>query len=183
MPIEKTAVLPLGDDFPVAVQITIHAHDIGYLGTLQVGLDRPYRLPIPLKERDVEDLNGEIQRALEQTATAFESSANTMAQQEALAELAKIGRFAYLSIFPSENIRIALARALQIGTTIQVTSDAFFIPWELLYLGESGASVNLNDFWGMRYVVSRAAGGFRRRTARVAGFTNSAPARGLGNLQ
>lgn len=156
MTIEQSSILPLGDDFPVAVQITIHAVDNGYLGTLQVGLDRPLRLPIPLKEQDVKELNEEIQHMLEQTSASFEGSTDATSQQQALQGLAKIGRFAYLSIFPSENVRTWIARALQTGTTIQVTSDAFFIPWELLYVGELGGNVNLDNFWGMNYIVSRA---------------------------
>lgn len=156
MTIEQSSVLPLGDDFPVAVQITIHAINNGYLGTLQVGLDRPVRMPISLREHDVQDLNDEIQRVLEHTSASFEGSTDSSSQQEAMQRLAQIGRFAYLSVFPSEIIRTALSHALKMGTTIQVTSDEFFIPWELLYVGELDGPVNLDDFWGMNYIVSRA---------------------------
>ena len=48
-----------------------------------------------------------------------------------------------------------MREALVIGAIIQVTSEDFFIPWDLLYDGPLGSQVETSCFWGMQYIISR----------------------------
>jgi len=113
-----------------------------------------FRLRIGLRPNDVEELNAELQQALQDASNDLEANG---AYSGALVKLARIGNFAFKSIFGDSGLRASLSKALKVGATIQFASEDFFLPWELLYDydGPPGMQVNVSRFWGMRYVVSR----------------------------
>lgn len=156
MAIEQKARLPFADDFPVNVQIRIQPLEREYVAYIQAYWAKWHRVHIPLKQHDVEILNAGLQQAIEQVAGYFEEGRTLPAARDALAELARKGNFVFKTIFAESSAQETIRSALQPGTTVQVTSEEFFLPWELLYDGPLGTEVDINRFWGMQHIISRA---------------------------
>ena len=75
---------------------------------------------------------------------------------DALSKLAYKGNYAFKRIFAEGIPREIIDKALKTRTTIQVSSEEFFIPWELLYNGPLGTQIDPAHFWGMQHIISRA---------------------------
>ena len=163
MPLEQTTRLPFFDDFPVHVQIRIQSAGRQYEVFIQAYLGSWYRYRIGLQQHDVEELNSGLQQAMEQVSARFDVDMDGNITHEdkaecakALSTLAQKGNFAFKRIFEEGMPRETVNNVLQPGATIQVTSEDFFIPWELLYDGPLGNQADISYFWGMRYIISRA---------------------------
>jgi len=159
MPLEQTIGLPFFDDFPIHTQIRIQPDGREYTAYIQTSWAKWHRFRISLKEHDIEELNSGLQQAIERVSACFNTDAigvDKAEYAEALSRLAQKGNFVFKSIFtegvPRETIRVAM----QPDAVIQVSSEDFFVPWELLYDGPLGDQVDLSCFWGMRYIISRA---------------------------
>jgi hypothetical protein len=80
---------------------------------------------------------------------------------EALLQLAQKGYKAYTKLFDDEQAREVIQGAMSLGQRgiIEITSEDFFLPWELLYTSNPGdRPLNedmYDDFWGMRYIIYR----------------------------
>ena len=153
MALEQTSPLSFIDNFPVHIQLRICSKGSEYEADLSAEWGMYHRFRIGLKPQDVEELNLELQQAIEQVANSF---GEPDTYNEALSRLAHKGNFAFKRIFAEGIPRETVSKALQLGATIQIPSEDFFIPWELLYDGPLGAHVDASYFWGMRYIVSRA---------------------------
>jgi len=149
----QKASLPSGDDSPVHIHISIFSQNNGYMAYINADMSMYYRFPISLQPHDVKDLNTRLQKAIEQVAISFGSQE---ACSEALSNLAFVGNFAFKSIFPEGPAREKIRSALRSGVIMQVASDSFFIPWDLLYDGPLFEKVDISSFWGMDHIVSRA---------------------------
>src|SRR6266516_1812409 len=112
-----------------------------------------HKFRIGLKSHDIEELNSELQQANEQLSVNLEMDGGC---GDSLAKLAQKGNFAFKRIFAEGIPRETIGKALKLDATIQLTSDEFFLPWELLYDGPLGSQVDAAHFWGMRYIISRA---------------------------
>lgn len=148
---QKSGLPPFGD-FPVHIQLTIQSTGNGYMGTLAAGMGKFHRFPLQLTPHDVKAFNTYLQQAIEQMAYNLTA---TDSNDQALAQLAETGNYVFKRIFPEGLIRNLMRRALQIGRIIQISSDGFAIPWELLYDGPL-IDVDTTLFWGMSYIVARA---------------------------
>jgi len=156
MPLEQIAQLPLADNFSVNVQLRIQPNGRAYMAYIQSDYSDWYSFPMQLTQQDVRDLNTELQQAIENVSDNFEMKDPLSAEcSNAIAKLARKGNFAFKKIFPKGISRDIVHEALQLGAIVQVTSDDFFIPWELLYDGPLGEQVNASHFWGMQYIISR----------------------------
>ena len=153
MPLEQTSPLSFIDNFPVHVQIRILSKGSEFEADLSADWGMFHRFRIGLKPQDVDELNLELQKAIEQVSGSFEEQGT---YNEVLARLAHKGNYAFKRIFAEGIPRETIGKALKTGATIQIPSEDFFIPWELLYDGPLGAQVDVSCFWGMRYIVSRA---------------------------
>ncbi len=153
MLLKQTSALPLIDNFAVQVQLRIFSNGTDYSAFVSTDLDKWHRFHIGLKPHDVQELNSELQLAIEQVSTAFEVNG---AYGEALANLAQKGNYAFKRIFADGIPRETIRNALRTDATIQFSSEDFFIPWELLYDGPLGSQVDVSHFWGMKHIVSRA---------------------------
>jgi hypothetical protein len=91
---------------------------------------------------------------------------NDLSYREVLKRLAKAGRKLYVNLFdPVKGRSEERKRARQVGKTlmelsanrelrIQVLSDDFFIPWNLLYTGAySSNKVDTGGFWGFKHII------------------------------
>ncbi len=152
MMLEQKSSLPFADNFPVHVQVSIFSNGGEYTAYISADMGMAYRFPIRLKPHDLKDLNAELQQAIEWVASSFgvESAYN-----DALSKLAQTGNFAFKRIFPEGPPREKIRSALKTGTIVQIASEDFFVPWELLYDGPLDARANISYYWGMYHIVSR----------------------------
>jgi CHAT domain len=156
VPLQQTMSLPLVDDFSVNIQIRIQQCGKEYQGYIQTDYSGWCSFPIQITPYDLNDLNTELQRAIECVSADFEANdAASTGYDEALSKLAQKGSFAFKKIFAKGTPRDVIHEALRIGAVIQVTTEDFFIPWELLYDGPLGSQTDASYFWGMRYIISR----------------------------
>ena len=156
MPLQQTVGLPLANKFSVNVQIRIQRYGRAYQAYIQTDFSDWYSFSIQLTPEDIKELNAELQRAIEQVSGYFEAdNADAAERVEALSRLAQKGNFAFKKIFAKGTPRDVVHEALERDAVIQVTSEDFFIPWELLYDGPLGAQVEVTGFWGMQYIISR----------------------------
>ncbi len=156
MPLQQTLGLPLANKFSVNVQIRIQQYGRAYQAYIQTDYSDWYSFSIQLTPEDIKELNAELQRAIEQVSGYFEAdNADAAERVEALSRLAQKGNFAFKKIFAKGTPRDVVHEALERDAVIQVTSEDFFIPWELLYDGPLGAQVEATRFWGMQYIISR----------------------------
>jgi CHAT domain-containing protein len=153
MLLKQTSMLPLNDNFSVQVQIRIFSNGSEYIADVSTNLDKWYRFRIGLKQHDIEELNSELQLAVEKVSNEIETSGTC---DESLSLLAQKGSYAFKRIFAEGIPRDIISKALKTGVTIQFTSEDFFIPWELLYDGPVGGQVDISRFWGIQHIVSRA---------------------------
>ncbi len=157
MPVEQRTSLPFADDFPVNVQIRIRPLEREYVLEIQADWGKWYRVRIGLKQNDIADLNAELVQTIERAAGNFdEATVDPATSQETISQLAEKGNFAFKSIFADSAMRESISTILKPGTTIQVTSEEFLLPWELLYDGPIGFDADASRFWGMQHVISRA---------------------------
>jgi hypothetical protein len=156
MPLEQTLGLPFFDDFPVHTQIRIQPDGREYVAYVQAGWAKWHRFRIGLKQHDVEELNSELQQAIEHVSACFDvEDVDSAEYTKGLSKLAQKGNFAFKRIFAEGAPRQTISQALQAGSTLQASSEDFFIPWELLYDGPLGSQVDVSCFWGMQYIISR----------------------------
>ncbi len=153
MVLELTSRLAFIDSFPIQVQIRVFLHDNSYMADINADWSNWHRFRIGIKPHDLEELNSELQQAIEEVSCSFEKDG---IRSDALAKLAQTGSFAFKRIFSESAPREIVNKVLKMRATIQFSSEDFFIPWELLYDGPLGAQTDVSHFWGMRHVVSRA---------------------------
>lgn len=156
MALQKTLGLPLNDNFSVNAQIRIQSYGSSYIAYIQTDDSDWYSFPIQLTRDDVRELNAELQLVIEQVSQYFEiDGIDFIMHYKELSRLAQKGSFAFKKIFAIGTPRDIMHEALKINSVIQVTSEDFFIPWELLYDGPLGTQVDITCFWGMQYIISR----------------------------
>jgi len=153
MLLKQVPTLPFNDNFGVQVQIRIFSSGNDYIADMSTNLDKWYRFHIGLKQNDLEELNAELQLAIEKVSGNIEVDGTC---GETLSLLAQKGNYAFKRIFAEGAPRDIIRKALKTGVTIQFSSEDFFIPWELLYDGPIGEQVEVSRFWGMQHVISRA---------------------------
>ena len=155
MPRER---IPTTEDFSVNVQIMIDQDSSrsGYTARIKPGGSNWYNFHIGLKEGDVEEINSELQQAIEDVSGCFieKGKIDEDTFDEKFNDLARKGKWAFNRIFRQGDTREFISGALKEPATIQFSSPDFFIPWELLYDGPD--DVDVTQFWGMRHIVSRA---------------------------
>jgi hypothetical protein len=147
---------PLIDEESVQAQLRIETFGKGYRGYIQTDSSDVYRFPINLTQHDVDELNTELQQILEKVSSYFDTDDSASTERyDALSNLAQKGNFAFKRIFSKGMPRATISKALKKGATIQITTEDFFIPWELLYDAPLNVQLDAAYFWGMQYVVSR----------------------------
>jgi hypothetical protein len=156
MTVEKKARLPFADPFKVQIQIRIQPTKEGFAGYIKSEYSSEHPLIINLTHQDVNDLSSELHKALEEVRKSFDSGQGKLAREEALILLAEKGSYAFNQIFPSGPNRRLIEKALANCNVLQITSNSFLIPWEVLYDRSIDQRVDINGFWGMRYTITRS---------------------------
>ncbi len=133
MPLQQTVRLPLANTFSVNIQLRIQPYGRTYQAYIQADNSDWYSFAIQLTQDDIKELNAELQHTIEQVSGYFEAdSADSAERAEALSRLAQKGNFAFKKIFAKGAPRDMMHEALLRDTVIQVTTEDFFLPWELI---------------------------------------------------
>jgi hypothetical protein len=158
MTVEQKLRLPFNDNYSVDVQIRIKKAENVYTAYIQGGVGAEHPFLIGIKEEDVRELNSELQESLQKVHSYFDpQSVDQWERDEALSLLAVKGAAAFNRIFPRGESRGLIRRALEQahGRILQITSDDFLLPWEILYDRDITTRIDIQGFWGMRHIISR----------------------------
>ncbi|HET9919961.1 MAG TPA: hypothetical protein VFQ30_08990, partial [Ktedonobacteraceae bacterium] len=131
MVVEQKLRLPFTGNFPVQIQMSIFASSSGngYDVYFSADMGMFHRFHIGLKPDDVAELNAELQETVERVAgNLMEEDTHS----EAFLALVEKGSFAYKRIFADNGLRKLLSNTLKRDAIVQIVSDGFFVPWELL---------------------------------------------------
>jgi hypothetical protein len=114
------------------------------------------RLPIALTPKALGErcdaLQAEMHKVVCHTALGGKDAARSLKADRA--ELAKAGNALFRDIFGGA--RMMMRQLLNLGREvyIEINSEDFSVPWELLYSDSLNAPLYEN-FWGMKYIISR----------------------------
>ena len=115
----------------------------------------PVRALIPLSHIELANINQQLQDAINNLAISNEVAATWTLDEmnEALRPLAELGYYTFLQIFQDQETQF-LIQSLPKGSCIEIVSENFVLPWQLLYLESMEDSVSCYHFLGMKFVFS-----------------------------
>ncbi len=150
---EKRPAPPPGCADQVDVSITIkHLSNEAYEGLI-VNRGQSVSFLIDVATHELDAISADIQQEARTFARYGRLSSED--QRDTLMKLVESGKCAYQKIFP-ESVQPFLAKCLEgEGKTVQINSNRFQLPWELLY-SEDPRKPDIGKFWGMKYIISRA---------------------------
>lgn len=111
--------------------------------------------PIDMTRQDLTGINEVLRDAVQKVAKAAGKKEQV---SQALKPLAAAGQYAFGSIFKHSAATEAINAALEgyasnSEVVIQIVSEDFFLPWELLYPNPLNEPLAFKNFWGMRYQI------------------------------
>jgi hypothetical protein len=157
---QVTEIPPLAyKQYPVDVSFTIYPHQKRYeLCVKAVGRSR--RVPIGMTERDLAELNDALQMKIATIAKSYtDGKDHTEAERsDQLSRLAELGHDAFIRVFGADAAMPMIQELLAFGRplSIEVVSEDFFLPWELIYPASLDERLHYKHFWGMNHTISRA---------------------------
>ena len=158
---EISELPPFYDYFSPDIHMRIYQTGNKYKAEVRARGMKPQRIHIDLTQKDMQRLNRKLQGSIEQVSWNFESEPKNSPD---LSALAHAGLFAFNVIFAKGGPREIIQKAIKIvretsthkNVTIEISSDDFFLPWELLYDGPlDEGQVDASCFWGMQHAISR----------------------------
>ncbi len=163
MPINATQVVaklpPIAfQDYPVDIHVRIYGGRSRYEADI-FAVGQAQRVPIQMSPQDMVILNKQLQKAVSEIASVnVEAWVPTRAElEEQIRPLAEVGRYAFKQVFGHHDALATIRELLALSTriSIQVTSEDFFLPWDLLYPVSLEEPLSYEHFWGMNYIISR----------------------------
>lgn len=154
-----TAIPPLLYlDYPVDIQLRIYSNGTGY--NLDIfALDQIKRISIRLSLHDLVVLNKRLQVAAENISRNGQHGIDQSKDEldNLLRPLAEVGNYIFKQIFGYYGATQIIQELFDTipNATIQIASENFFLPWELLYPQELDESLSFEHFWGMNHIISR----------------------------
>ena len=137
---------------PIDIYISIYREGEQY-GADIVATGRVLRVPIKMSVHDLAALNEQLSQKMK---AVINKNTTKETQREKLLQLAEIGHYTFKQVFnedAQEVIQKLLAMSQRIS--IEISSDNFFLPWELIYPLRPDVDLSYEHFWGMNYIVSR----------------------------
>jgi hypothetical protein len=172
-------------DYPVDIQLRIYREGARY-GADIFAVGQMQRVPIEMSPQDLVALNKQLQEVVSEVASEnVEGWTPTFAEiEEQLSPLAEAGHFAFKQVFGHHDALAVIQELLALGQkiSIQVASEDFFLPWELLYPISPEEAFSYEHFWGMNYIISRVIVQAARPGAFVSPVISVAPRAKLGLL-
>jgi CHAT domain len=158
--LQGTTPLPpiQSQDYPVDVYIRLYRREAQYDIEIQA-VGQTLRVPINVSPDDLGTINEQLQSTME--AIARDNAGEDELTDEELAtdlrELAEAGNYAFKKAFSNATAMEAIRNisALPQRLSIQIASEDFSLPWELIYPVELDTELSYEHFWGMKYIISR----------------------------
>jgi hypothetical protein len=144
-------------DYPVDILIHVYREEARYGMDIQA-VGQMQRLPIEMSPQDLLALNKQLQEAVQDTVDEnVEGEEPTAELEERLRPLAEVGNYAFKRVFSHHDARAAIQELLALSQrlSIQIASEDFFLPWELVYPISLDEPLSYQRFWGMNYIISR----------------------------
>lgn len=125
---------------------------------------RRTRMEISLREDDLAEIVAGLRSSLDDMRRYFSVQSDTQEDRfetdehrRLLDKVARRGNDAYKRIFADEISRARLTEALTQNTSgnLEIATEGFLLPWELLYPDYQIGVVTWDSFWGFRYNISR----------------------------
>lgn len=148
-------------DDPVTVTLLIYGRDKGsrFDMDILVAGQKKERLPIAMTDKDLKELNQLLRERMNKVVKNFVNRKNLSDADlnSDLISLANTGRFAFGEVFSDPQAQKAMLEVLSFSDQIiiEVNSDDFSLPWELLYSEPLAETPSYDKFWGMKYIISR----------------------------
>jgi hypothetical protein len=148
-------------DDPLTVTLIINSREKGSRFSMDILTDGQVkeRLPISMTADDLKEINQMLRDSMNRVVRHF-SIKDTLSKDDleaALLGLVRTGRHAFTEVFSDMQAREAMLALLSFSdqVIIQVMSEDFSLPWELLYSEPAGTPPSYENFWGMKYIISR----------------------------
>jgi hypothetical protein len=135
-----------------------------------------HALDVTLREHDLQEINQGLREALDLLRRTLGDRIDVTAEElhspevrEVVDRLARRGNDAFTRIFPREADQEHLLAALASveHPDVELSTDTFFLAWELLYAPYDAAAVDPGNFWGFRASITRVLTSARQRPAPV----------------
>ena len=163
MPQQRTQVITeippiVFQDYPVDIHIRIYKAGAWYQADI-FAVGQVQRVPIEMSAHDVISINRQLQEAMQAVTTEMSNNqklASSKLDKEVRA-LAELGNFAFKRVFSHPDALSIIQQLLNLGrrVSIQVASEDFFLPWELMYPQNVDEPLSCEHFWGMNLIISR----------------------------
>ena len=137
-------------DYPIDIQIRIYC--VGTIHSMDIQYGAGYlRYNMNVSTNDLNNLNQGL-------SVIIKDIADAASYDEAdLRMLAEKGYYAYKQIFNQE-ARDAIEKLVAKNSKVsfQITSENFFLPWELIYpVSPLERPLSADNFWGVNHIISR----------------------------
>jgi hypothetical protein len=122
-------------------------------------------LGVRVSEQDLRGLNQQLREVLQVLANLLSDQIHIERNEigaesydDALDRLARRGNATFKTLFPDAADQRYLIEALASpdGANLEIGTDSFFLPWELLYDSYDPATVDFKSFWGFRHRIVRS---------------------------
>jgi len=145
-------------NYNVDVQIRIY-RDGERFGADIFAEEQVQRVPIEMTVHDVKELNDLLQKSMDDIVWKYgagEESTSFKDYPPALS-IVEAGHFAFMKIFGHSAALDVIKNIMKLSRkiTLQIVSEDFFLPWELLYPLSPGNQLSYEHFWGMNFVIAR----------------------------
>lgn len=145
---------------PLDLQIRIRPHGDTFSMEVQAGGHDWEPIRSSMTKDDLVSLNNYLRGEFEALVLTRDwgMPRDEKSELEQLRGLADAGWYAYKKVFDNDEDRALITGILEgVGyARIQITSESFYVPWELLYPKVPNKNLTYDDFWGFRHVISRA---------------------------
>lgn len=150
----KIPIPPISfQNYPIDVNLDICKYGGQYWLQI-IGWGQRKRYPMRMTSDDLANLNKELH--LEMHNVARNNDREPLTEQK-LETLAEIGHYAFQRVFRDSGADDAINQLVSSNkqVTLQIVSEDFFIPWELIYPASLDEPISCCDFWGMKHLISR----------------------------
>lgn len=143
--------------YPIDIAFRIEKSDGRYELLIRISGYESKKFSLQIREHDLAQLSEELHKKL---SNMVRNNGDIDLTNEDLYSLAKVGNDAFIQIFG--NIDEALLEIIKEiiadgDKCLEITSDEFLFPWELIYPNDPHEedTLSIKSFWGLKHIVNR----------------------------
>lgn len=145
-------------NYPVEISFRFHNEGLKYIVDI-MAFDQVGRAHVDISLHDLQNLNKRLEMEMKSISSENinldgDNYCETLRNWK---ELAKAGNYVYKQIFHDSTAKEILNN-IQLDRndlSIQIISEDFCLPWETLYPYEVNNGFSVENFWGMKHIISR----------------------------